>query len=66
MNDDPLGLENQAMNVYEVTCDNGEVLEIEAWTPTIAQTIAEEEAEMEGRSLSVVSVKFLHPQTTEV
>jgi hypothetical protein len=66
MNDDPLGLETQAMNVYEVVCENGEVLEIEAWTPTIAQTIAEEEAEMEGRSLSVVSVKFLHPQPTEV
>ncbi len=51
--------DDQAMNEYEVTCVNGEVLEVEAWTPTIAQVIAEEEADLNGRPLSVVSVKLL-------
>ena len=42
------------MNNYQVTFANGEVAEIEAWTPEIARTIAEEEA-----GQSVVSVLTL-------
>jgi hypothetical protein len=60
MNDDDLCLENQAMSHYEVTFVNGEVLEIEAWTPTIAQAIAEEETD-----LDVISVHLLRLQSTE-
>ncbi len=58
--------DDQAMNEYEVTCVNGEVLRVEAWTPTIAQVIAEEEADLNGRLVSVVSVKLLRPQPTDV
>jgi hypothetical protein len=58
--------DDQAMNVYEVTYVNGEVLELEAWTPTIAQAIAEEEAELDGRPGSVASVKLLHLLASEV
>jgi hypothetical protein len=60
MSNDNLCLENQVMmGEYEVTYVNGEVVEIEAWTPVIAQAIAEEDAEGNGQPLSVVSVKLL-------
>jgi hypothetical protein len=62
MNEDHLQWE---MNEYEVTFVNGEVLEVEAWTPTIAQAIAEEEAELNGHPLSVVSIRLLRLQATE-
>ena len=48
------------MNEYQVTFANGEVVEVEAWTPEIAQVIAEEEADQ-----SVVSVELLTLQPTE-
>ena len=47
------------MNEYQVTLANGEVVEVEAWTPEIAWAIAEEESDK-----SVVSVKLLAPQQT--
>jgi hypothetical protein len=60
-------LENLKMNEYQVTYANGEVVEIEAWTPELAQAIAEEEAEQDGRpSLAVVSVELLTAQQTEL
>jgi hypothetical protein len=65
MSGDNLCLENQVMSEYEVTYVNGEVLEVEAWTPTIAQVIAEEDADLNGRPLSVVSVKLLRQLPTE-
>ena len=65
MSGDNLCFENQVMNRYEVTYVNGEVLEVEAWTPIIAQAIAEEEADLNGRPLSVVSVELLRLQPTE-
>jgi hypothetical protein len=57
--------ENQAMNDYAVTFANGEVVEVEAWTPEIAGVIAEEEADLNGRPLSVVSVELLRLQATQ-
>lgn len=55
------------MNEYEVTYVNGEVLEIEAWTPELAQAIAEEEAEMNGQAgMAVASVKLLVSQPTDL
>jgi hypothetical protein len=61
-----LSLEQMTMNEYQVTYTNGEVVEIEAWTPELAQAIAEEDAEQDGRpSLSVVSVELLASQQTE-
>ena len=51
------------MNEYQVTFANGEVVEVEAWTPEIAQAIAEEDAEIEGQS--VVCVELLTLQQTE-
>ena len=53
------------MNEYEVTYVNGEVVEIEAWTPELAEAIAEEEAESGGRPLSVASVRLLASQSPE-
>jgi hypothetical protein len=53
------------MNEYRVTFVNGDVVEIEAWTPELAQAIAEEEADLNGRPLSVVSVELLRLQPTE-
>ena len=47
------------MNVYRVTFTTGEVVEVEAWTPEIAQAVAEEEA-----GQSVVSVELLSLQPT--
>mgnify|MGYP000957609567 CR=1 FL=1 len=48
------------MNEYEVTYANGEVIEIEAWTPVVAQAIAEEFAEADGHpNLEVTSVRLL-------
>ena len=48
------------MNEYQVTYVNGEVVEVEAWTPEAAQAIAEEDAEVDGRSgMAVVSVELL-------
>ena len=38
------------MNEYEVTFINGDVVEVEAWTPEAASVIAIEDAEIEGRS----------------
>jgi hypothetical protein len=65
MSGDNLCLEDQAMNAYEVTYANGDVVEVEAWTPVIAQTIAEEDADLNGQPLSVVSVKLLRQLSTE-
>ena len=65
MSGDNLCLENQVMSEYEVTYVNGEVVEVEAWTPIIAQAIAEEDADLNGRPLSVVSVKLLRQLPTE-
>ena len=48
------------MNNYQVTFANGEVVEVEAWTPEIAGAIAEEEADQ-----SVASVELLRLQSTE-
>lgn len=50
------------MNQYQVTYSNGEVVEIEAWTPELAQAIAEEEAS----GLSVVSVELVTSQEVEL
>jgi hypothetical protein len=36
------------MNEYEVTFINGDVVEIEAWTPEAASVIAIEDTELEG------------------
>ena len=47
------------MNEYAVTFANGEVVEVEAWMPEIARVIAEEEADLNGRPLSAVSVELL-------
>jgi hypothetical protein len=55
------------MNEYEVTYSNGEVVEIEAWTPELAEAIAEEEAELEGRVCqSVAAVKLLSVQSADL
>ena len=51
------------MNEYQVTFTNGEVVEVEAWTPEIAQAIAEEDANLDGQS--VLSVKLLTLQPTD-
>ena len=62
-----LTLGNMTMNEYQVTFANGKAVEIEAWTPELAQAIAEEEAEQEGRpSLPVVRVQLLTTQQTEL
>jgi hypothetical protein len=50
------------MNEYQVTFANGKVVEVEAWTPEIAQTIAEEEAGLDGQS--VIGVELLTLQQT--
>jgi hypothetical protein len=63
--DDHRCLEKPAMNNYQVTFANGEVVEVEAWMPEIAGVIAEEEADLNGRPLSVVSVELLRLQPTE-
>ena len=60
---DPPG--EQTLNEYEVTYVNGEVVEIEAWTPELAEAIAEEEAELSGRPLSVARVQLLARQSPE-
>lgn len=58
--------ETKILNEYEVTYVNGEVMEIEAWTPELAQAIAEEEAETNGRpDMAVASVKLLASQPTD-
>ena len=46
------------MNEYRVTYINGDVVEIEAWTPELAQAIAEEDMP----NLAVVSVALLASQ----
>jgi hypothetical protein len=51
------------MNEYRVTFADGEVVGVEAWTPEIARVIAEEEANLDGRS--VISVELLVLQPTE-
>jgi hypothetical protein len=55
----------KTLNEYEVTYVNGEVVQIEAWTPELAEAVAEEEAESGGRALSVASVKLLAAQSPE-
>jgi hypothetical protein len=56
-------IENQAMNEYQVTYSNGEVTVILAWTPEIAEVIAEEEAESHvSPGVSVVRVELLTAQ----
>ena len=52
----------KTMNEYQVTFANGEMVEVEAWTPDIARVIAEEEADLDGQS---VGVELLAPQPTE-
>ena len=47
--------ETLTMNEYRVTYTNGEMVEIEAWTPEAAAVIAEEDAELEGRSDRIVA-----------
>jgi hypothetical protein len=55
------------MNEYQVTFSNGEIKEIEAWTPEAAGVIALEDAELEGRSgLSVASVELLTARHLEL
>ena len=56
------------MNEYEVTFINGDVVEIEAWTPEAASVIAlEDAAEIEGRSgLAVASVQLLTARHLEL
>jgi hypothetical protein len=49
------------MNLYRVTYANGEIVEIEAWTPELAGAIAEEDA----AGLAVVSVELLTSQEVE-
>lgn len=48
------------MNEYRVAFADGAVVEVEAWTPVIAQVIAEEEADVGGPA--IVSVELLTPQ----
>jgi len=48
------------MNEYEVTFTNGEVVVVAAWTPEMAQAVAEEDAVLYGcGGLSAVSVALL-------
>ncbi len=54
------------MNEYQVTYANGDVAEIEAWTPEAARSIAEEDAEENGWSgLEVVGVELLAERQIE-
>lgn len=56
----------KAVNEYQVTYSNGEMAVIEAWTPEVAQVIAEEEADQHGcQGLSVVRVELLTSQQVE-
>jgi hypothetical protein len=57
-----IALEWKTMNEYQVTYTNGEVVEIEAWTPELAQAIAEEDAP----NIAVVSVELLASQAAEL
>ena len=55
------------MNEYEVTFINGDVVEIEAWTPEAASVIAQEDAELEGRTgMEVASVQLLTARRLEL
>ena len=55
------------VNEYRITFTNGEVVEIEAWTPEAASVIAIEDAELEGRSgLSVAGVELLKARQIEL
>ena len=47
------------MNEYQVTFANGEVVEVEAWSPEIARAIAEEEADQ-----SIVGIELVARQQT--
>jgi hypothetical protein len=53
------------MNNYQVRFADGEMVEVEAWMPEIARVIAEEEADLNGRPVSVVSVELLGLPPTE-
>jgi hypothetical protein len=55
------------MNEYQVTFSNGQVVVIEAWTPELAQAVAEEDAEQDGHpDLSIVGVELLTSQEVEL
>ncbi len=55
------------MNEYAVTFTNGEVVEIEAWTPEAASVIAIEDVELEGRTdLTVAGVQLLTARPLEL
>jgi hypothetical protein len=54
------------MDDYRVTYSNGETAIISAWTPELAQAVAEEEAEERGFAGSaVVCVELLEPQEVQ-
>jgi len=59
MSNDSLFTGSEGMSVFEVTYGDGGIVEVEAWTPVIAEAIAEEEAEMNGHPLPIAGVKFL-------
>jgi hypothetical protein len=62
----PAALENRAMNDYEVTYANGEVVVITAWTPEAALAIAEEDGDLYGcAGISAVTVCLLSPHPAE-
>jgi len=55
------------MNEYQVTFSNGDVVEIEAWTPEAARAIAEEDVEENGWSgMEVMSVELLVARKIEL
>jgi hypothetical protein len=59
--------EFNAMNEYEVTFTNGEVVVVAAWTPEAAQAVAEEDADLYGcGGLSAVGVMLLDSPALEV
>jgi len=55
------------MNEYKITFTNGEIVEIEAWTPEAARVIAIEDTDLEERpSNSVASVELLTARQIEL
>jgi len=57
----------QNMNEYKITFTNGEIVEIEAWTPEAARVIAIEDTDLEERpSNSVASVELLTARQIEL
>lgn len=54
------------MDDYRVTYSNGETAIISAWTPELAQAVAEEEADERGfPGSAVVCVELLEPQEVQ-